>query len=366
MADETRRARAAFAYQGPAGDQQGEATAEIGDDALTVGPVTIEFLDTDTLTAADYRITLGLWPAGTLNLSQLGRRFDTFNARLRRARNQARVAGLAAHGITMPEVFAGALLGAGRPAPAEFQVYDTHVTVIPDHGDPFQLPLGALSAITTTEEPPAVLLTTAEGRVVAGQLGRHRQALFDAVTKRREAQLHLLAELTGTTGFADGHGVPRRHIAGFDELLERFTAPDRAECAARLLAAATDEPRFGFVQLLDPDAESLASPDALPENWATFLLVPAGARVAFEVLAGPGAATYVFEAPLDVVNRDLQLLHFRRGGLALTGKDAEPAPGNPHRLALRRLEPLLRLRSATRARLVHNEGWADALRRALG
>ena len=42
-----------------------------------------------------------------------------------------------------------------------------------------------------------------------------------------------------------------------------------------------------------------------------------------EILAGPSAATYVFEAPIEDVNRDLQLLHFRRGALALTEAEAE-------------------------------------------
>ena len=104
----------------------------------------------------------------------------------------------------------------------------------------------------------------------------------------------------------------------------------------------------------------------MPERWASFLLVPAGSLTVLEILAGPSAATYVFAAPMVDVNRDLQLLHFRRGALALSGKDAEPAAGNAWRLALRKLEPLGRLRAATRARLIHSEGWAGALARALG
>ena len=58
-------------------------------------------------------------------------------------------------------------------------------------------------------------------------------------------------------------------------------------------------------------------------------------------------------------------MHFRRAPLALTGEQAVPAPGNPHRLALRRLEPLKRLRAGMRARLIHGEGWSAALEGAL-
>ena len=68
---------------------------------------------------------------------------------------------------------------------------------------------------------------------------------------------------------------------------------------------------------------------------------------------------------LDAVNRDLQLLHFRRAPLALTAEQAALTPDNPHRLALRKLEPLQRLRSMTTARLIHNNAWPESLRRSL-
>jgi len=365
--DDTRRAPAAFVFSGPDGTARGEGEARIDDDALTVGPHAVAFLDADTLSAADYRITLGLWPAGTLELSALGRRYDTFVARLRAARDQARIAGLLAHGVAMPDVFAGALLEADRVDPADFHVYDTHVTVVPRDADPFQVPLGALTDLVAGDDPPAASLVTAEGRTVAGRLARLRDAFLAEVRARRDAQLRLLAELAGQAGFADGAGRERGSIRGFDALLTRFTAPNRVAGAAALLAAARGgEPRFGFARLLDPDGDDAQRPADLPDHWASFLLVPVGDRTAFEILAGPSAATYVFDLPVAEVNRDLQLLHFRRGALALTGADAEPAPGNPWRLALRRLAPLRRLREGTRARIVHNAGWHEAVARALG
>ena len=136
--------------------------------------------------------------------------------------------------------------------------------------------------------------------------------------------------------------------------------------APRPSSARRGEPRLGFVQLLDPDREGVGMPVGMPEDWASFLLVPVGPLVVLEILAGPSAATYVFAGAVQAVNLDLQLLHFRRAALALQGKDAEPHAGNSYRLALRRLEPLRRLRAATRARLVHGEHWAAALAKALG
>jgi hypothetical protein len=367
--DDTRRAPAAFALtqadggSGPAGD----AEAVIDDDVLTVGPVTLAWLDADAVTAADYRITIDCWPGGRLQLSQLGRRFDTFVAALARARNQARVAGLLAHAPAAPDVFAGAILGQGGARPAELQVYPTHVTVVPEGGDPSQVPHGALVALEAPDDPPSVALVTAAGRTVVGQLARRRDAFLAAVAQRRDAQAKLLHEYAGQPGFSDGRGVSRPSVPGFDALVERCSCADRLEGARALLAAAKGgEPQLGFVQLLDPDAEALQAPSALPEDWASFLLVPVGRLVVLEVLAGPSAATYVFEGGIEPVNGDLQALHFRRAGLALTAEQASITPANPHRLALRRLAPLQRLRAATRARLAHGEHWTDALAKAVG
>jgi len=365
---DVRRAPAAFELRDAAGaaTRQGQAEAVIGDDGVSVGPVTVAFLDADAVRAADYRIEVDLWPSGCLVLTQLGRRFATFAAELRRARNQARVAGLLAHGITMPAVFSGALLVGSAVRPAELQVYDTHVTAVPDDGDPFQVPFGALAEVSISDDPPSVVLASGAERTVVGQLGRQRDAFRAGVLARRDAQGTLLIGLTGVAGFADGLALPKSQVRGFDALVARVCSPDRTACAEALLTAGKGgEPRLGFVQLLDPDGEALAAATALPENWASFLLVPVGALVALEILAGPSAATYVFAGEADATGLDLQALHVRRGPLALTAKEAEPTPLNPYRLALRRLAPLMRLRAATRARLIHNEGWADSVRAAL-
>jgi len=363
---EPRRAAAAFELLDATGNvrHSGEAEALIGDDAVSVGPVTVSWLDADRLTAADYRLEMHLWPEGRLVLRQLGRRFDTFTHELRRARNQARVAGMLAHGITMPDVYEGAVL-APEVRPAELQVYDTHVTVVPEDDDPWQVPLGALTSVREESEPPGITLAARASLTTICRLGRQRDACRAAIIERREAQRQLLAELTGETGFADGWGLRPTEVRDFAGLLERFTAPERVSCARILLDAAAADPRIGFVQLLDPDHEGLQSAAPLPGNWAVFLLVPVGAGTVLEMLAGPSAATYVFRGEIDAVNRDLQLLHFRRAPLALSEEQAAISVDNPHRLALRKLEPLKRLRSATVARIIHNERWSSAIRDAL-
>lgn len=335
MTDEIRRARCRWEL----GDQHGEGVAEISDDGLTVGAVSVSFQDADQLRAADYRIELDLWPSGRLVLTQLGRRFDTFTAVLRTTRNQARVAGLLAHAPSLPEIFQGAHDG----VPAEAQVYPTHVTVIPDGADPFQVPHGDQVDVT--------------------HLGRRTDAFATAIAFHRDAQARTLHGIAAQAGFADGIG--RSRVSDFDGLLARCAAPERLEGARALLAQANGEPRIGFAQLLDPDDAGPAAAVPLPDEWASFVLVPAGSRVVLEILAGPGAATYVFEGDIEAVNADLRALHFRRAALALSDEQALVTPGNPHRLALRKLRPLQRLRTATRARLKHTDGWSNALAAAL-
>ena len=367
MTSDARRAPAAFELQDSSDviTHAAEAEAIVTDDGLVVGDVNVSFLDADTLTTGDYRVEMGLWPGGKLVLTQLGRRFDAFAKELRRTRNQARVRGLLAHGVTMPEAFSGALLRKSGNQAVELQVYDTHITVVPEDRDPWQIPLGSLSDVQAVDEPPAFMLESDAGLTTIGQLGRKRDECGRAIMERRNAQQQLLEEITGQPGFADGRGARGGAIRDFESLLRRYASPDRASCAKTLLDASTGEPRFGFVQLVDPDREGLLSPTPLPANWASFLLAPLGELVVLEILAGVSAATYAFRGDIDSVNRDLQLLHFRRAPLALTDEQATLTPTNPHRLALRKLEPLRRLRDATVARVIHNDGWTTSLRSAI-
>lgn len=365
---EQRQASPAWALHGAAvqGPTQGRAQAAIDAEGLSVGPRRIAWVDTDRLAFDGTRIELALWPAGTLELSDLGRRFDSFSTELAAARNRARVAGLLAHGVVPPSVFAGEWGRDTGPDRVEIQVYPTHVTIVPSTRDPVQIPLGGVVSIDDGEPAPAVALYGPGLDITLGRLGRQRDALMRAMTAARDLQARTLAGYTGRDVFADGQGVARASLEGFEYLLERSCSPDRLDGAKALLAlAAGGEPRLGYAQLLDPDPVSAQARAPLPEQWASFLLVPVGPRVVLELLAGPSAATYVFEGNIADVNRDLQQLHFRRAQLALSEAQAAITPDNPHRLALRKLEPLKRLRAATRARVIHTTDWSGALRAAV-
>jgi hypothetical protein len=175
------------------------------------------------------------------------------------------------------------------------------------------------------------------------------------------------ARASGSALLADGRPVPARDLGtDFERLLESFSAPERIDGAREIVKrAGRDSSALGLAELLDPDDESLAAKEELPENTAAFLLAQAGALVVLELLSGPSAATYVFRGTTAAVGRDLADIHFRRRALALTDTEARGPAGRPYRLALRSLEPLKRLRAATAARVIHAEGWGEALARAL-
>lgn len=368
MTDDTRRAACVveLRVEGRPSRPPFDADALVDDDGLTAGDIRLAWLDADRLEVGDHRLTVGLWPGGTLLLSRLARRFDAFSEALAAARDRGRVVGFLAHAPAPPTTYSGAVLrGSGRVA-ARILLYPTHVTVVPDGEDPFQVPIGALSGIEALEDPPAVVLRTARGETVVGQLARRRDAFMAAVGKARDTQATRWADYAGQGGFGDGVALARARVKDFDGLLARCCAPERIEGARWLVDGARGgDARLGFAALLDPDPQDLRAPSVLPENSASFLLVPAGRLVVFEILSGPAAATYVFAAPIDQVGDDLQALHLRRGALALTDAQARRLEDNPYRLALRRLGPLQRLRAATTARVVHADGWREAMAAAL-
>ncbi|MCC6128447.1 MAG: hypothetical protein IT186_00855 [Acidobacteria bacterium] len=345
---------------------EGEAEARITDEGISVGPVSVEFLDADLLVDEDRVLALGLYPEGTLRLFHLGRRHQTFAAALAAARDGARLAGMLAHGLSAPVRFSGTLREPGGPVPARLLIYATHLAVVPDAADPFQLPFGSFDEITFDEAAWEVRIDTAGQSFVFGQLARQTEAFARALSKAWEDQKRRFSKASGTSSFADGLAVPATELAGFGGLLERFTASERIE-GARLLVelAGREQVGLGLVELLDPDTDGLAAAVPLPHNMAAFLIASIGDLTVLEVLSGPSAATYVFRGRGEALGRDLQALHFRRGPLALSEAELAGPASRPYRLALRRLEPLRRLRAATVARVVHGTGWEAALRRAL-
>ena len=367
--DETRRALCEIETEGlPGAPARGAGEALVDDDGFTACGVRVEHLDADSLADEGRVLTLGLHPAGTLRISMLARRHETFAKALGEARDAARVRGLLAHGLGTPEAFDGALLEPGPARDARLLVWPTHVTVVPAGADPFQVPLGGVANVSFTEGTWEVVLDAPGGPFHFGRLARRTDAFARAVRAAREAMLERCAKASGTRLFADGRPVGANDLGGdFDRLLEAWSAPERLDGAREVVRrAGRASVAVGLAELLDPDEEGLAAKEELPENTAAFLLATLGERVVLELLSGPSAATYVFRGEARAVASDLSALHFRRRALALTEAEERGPAGRPYRLALRRLEPLKRLRERTVARVVHDERWAAGLAKALG
>jgi hypothetical protein len=366
--DETRRALCAFeTTEVPGAPASGEGEALIEDDGVSVSGLRVEFLDADAFTDEGRILTLSRHPAGTLRISGLARRHETFARALAEARDAARVRGLLAHGLGAPEPFEGAVLEPGPARDARLLVWPTHVTVVPSGADPYQLPLGSVDGVTFSEGTWEVVLSATSGTIHVGRLARRTDAFARAIREARAAMLERCARASGTPRFADGRAVPAGDLGpDFNRLLESWSAPDRLDGALGIVKrAGLKGAAIGLAELLDPDDESLTAREPLPENTAAFLLATLPGKVVLELLSGPSAATYVFRGEPAVVVRDLAALHFRRRALALTDAETRGPAGRPYRLALRRLEPLRRLRAATTARIVHDERWAEGLASAL-
>lgn len=341
----------------------GQGPFVITDDGLSAGEHTVSFLDADEFSALDWSIHLGLYPAGRLTLSMLGRRYDTFAAALREARLARRVSGMLAHGIDAPVRFRGATIDL-EPAPADFFVFPTHLTVAPDRGDPWQLPLGAICSVRHSGKDWSIDVEAWGKLFRFGQLARLTEkfaASLSGAVARSRAELGAAEE---SPLFADGVGVPASRLPEFARLLERWSSPERLDGAKAIVARASDA-RLGLVKLVDADDQLLAARDALPDSVAAFVLAPIGSHVILEVVSGPSAATWVFEGDIDAINRDLQILHYRRRPLILSDEELA-SPSSDYRLAGRRLEPLRHLRAAKRDRISHDAAWAAKVSRAFG
>lgn len=366
--EETRRALCAFEAEGIAdAPVHGEGEARIDDEGVSVGGLRVEFLDVDVLTDERRVLTLGLHPAGTLRISMLARRHETFSKALGEARDAARVRGLLAHGLGVPESFEGAILEPGPSRDARLLVWPTHVAVVPAGADPFQVPLGGVTDVRFTEGTWEVVLDAPGGPFHFGRLARRTDAFARSVRAARAAMLERCANASGTRHFADGRAVAASVLGSdFERLLEAWSAPERLDGAREIVRrAGRDATSLGLAELLDPDEEGLAAKAELPENTAAFLLAEVRGRAVLELLSGPSAATYIFRGTRAEIAADLAALHLRRRGLALTRAEESGPAGRPYRLALRRLDPLKRLRTATLVRIVHDARWSESLAKAL-
>ena len=101
-------------------------------------------------------------------------------------------------GLALGELGARALIGAGGPSePAEFQVYDTHLTVVPEHGDPQP------ARAQAPREDEAGLAGAGDGRGrPAMSYGAYTRAQ-NVTQNPRDVEFRLLGNVTAAAAVAD-------------------------------------------------------------------------------------------------------------------------------------------------------------------
>ena len=172
----------------------------------------------------------------------------------------------------------------------------------------------------------------------------------------------MLAKYTSRSGFADGVGMPRDRISGFDALLDAAAAPERLDGARCILAAPTAASRASASSSCSIRTRSQQAAVAACRRtgrascscrWASascwrFSL----ARRRDVRFRGrhrhreprPAATAFPTRGPRDDAER--------RPRSRRTTRTASRSGGS---------QPLQRLRAATRARVVHDSRWAEAL-----
>ena len=324
---------------------------EVLTEVLRAGSVEFPYVDMDEVRVEDWTVLMR-GPGRDLALTQLGRGRDRFLQDLRAARLPARRAAMLQSG-------AAAMIDAYEAKrgdePVLVGLHSDGVTVESDAGVPTYLPL---SCITAVERDGYTITIRARGMdpVVVRQMGT-RTDEFLADLERARAELSekthaAYAELDpalGSLGAPDGWAVTSAEAGAlWGPLRAAFGAQDRAAEIEVLAALAGEKLRLGL--------KASFGGATMP-----FALVPAAGRVAVEG-AGPEArATFVFEAAdVDRLNLVLLLTSFRREALYLPEGEL-----GRWSVAVRMLEEVRWARAALRARIVHDAGWEEQVRRAL-
>lgn len=370
-------------------------------------PFRLDFDDMDAVSAeGDLGITLALAGGLKLRLSKLGTRRDALLRELRAAWREHAVDRLRLGEATSPVRFDADVTRGGQTSPAEVRVYSTRITVLPERGEPFAQTLGSVTGVVFDDASYAVNFTAPDGDWSAGKLGKQTQP-FQRLIEERRGALH-----------TRGGKALAQLLPGYDSLtLRRIGAllPDAAVASASALdaikpgtfgalakaAAATPALQKSLAELQkraasgesavciaesrspsdteaeepEPQPEGDEPAEAIPPNPALEgrtigLVFPlAGGKVlAVEVGGHAGKATYLFRAngttPKQLL-ADWAQLDFKREPIYLAEDKLCSGPHGSWRMALRRSEPLQRLRAAYLGRLAHGANWSANLDKQL-
>jgi hypothetical protein len=364
-------------------------------------PISISLREIQDLTSINYRLVLTLKQGSLLTLRDLGYRFDDFLKAVVLRRNEMLLVDLLMEEKSFKEGSRGHFLWHNTETKlegeGEFRLYETALVILPDHGQPLRLPLGTVSS-WKAQEYRLEFLSDQQESLVLSQLGREYDPFQQAVTNRladlmARAQADLknlvpsldalmLRRLSGL--LKEGRAASRRAVEAifppfWRELEQRLAEVGLAESYAYLTKLALPElVRIGWKRGLLGDLT----------GQSLFFLIPMLGQtggpsnaIAWEASAGEeeGKATYFFrivgrlelseltpmalqqkaESFLDVLNRGLAAVNFRREPIYLTEDKLTQPQYTRYRYSLEAIPALRTLRMHFIGRVIHTsiEQW---------
>jgi hypothetical protein len=325
---------------------------EILPNAVRAGEIELSYVDIDEVFVDEWTVTMR-GPAGSLVLEKLGRGRDDFLHELRAARLPARRAALLQSGVDAPIDLYEAKRG---DEPILVGLHADGLTVEADAGIPVYVPLSCVTGVVR-KDYDIIIKARSLADVALRQLGRRTdEFLADLERARRSLEARTreayeaLDPALASLDAPDGWAVTKDEAgSAWEPLRAAFAGMDRAIMIDVLSSQAGERLRIGVKA-------------AFAGATMPFALAPCGRRVVVESAGDEDRATFVFETDdVDRLNLALLLTSFRREALFLP----EEKLGR-WSVAVRLLEIVRWARGALVSRIIHNEGWEEKLRAAVG
>lgn len=325
---------------------------EVGSESLLANDRALAWVDMDHIEVGDHRVRVGCVDGTSLTVSHLGRVYDEVVAEIVEARSRARRAALLQWTGDAPLVQVDAKRGDER---VRVHLFPDGLTVEPLTGVPDMLPLSCLVGIDRDGYDLALRargLPDVHVRHAGNRTDELLLRIDQAVTALRARTADAYAQLTpGLEGLEapDGWAIDAATAGDHWPALRAAVAGQRRAAEIDLLSGlAGDHLRLGI--------KSGAGGSSMP-----FALAIVDGRIAVEATDADDRATFVFETTdVDRLNAVLLATSFRREAISLP----EDRLGR-WSLAVRTLEVVRWARGALVARVVHDDGWATNVERAL-
>jgi hypothetical protein len=379
---------------------QGEAKVSVGDNTLTVRPVTggtssISFRDITAIETAGYKIAVSVLDGSKLELSMLGHRYEDIAREVHRARNELIMKDLLMGERLRKQGVKGELRGPFRGAegPCEVRLYDTALILLPIKG---QLTRVRYTDIRGIEARDHVLRIETEigEQLGLGMLGRELDPLWRGITDAMtelEANVQALVKdiCPGASGEAltaasrllkEGRAARRFDLEIIDPML--FAALEGRLRAAGMGGEYDHLASLGKRNLV---RIGIKRPLVSSEEDYIWFMMPLlgkdGNAIAMEATSGPsgGRATYFFritpreryqgmdegarreaaEECMDALTAGMQEINFRRQPIYLKGEQLASPQFSKYRFSIILVPSLRELRERFIGRVAHTsqEEW---------